>query len=82
MKKAAASSTVKIIVDTVKEASENGTFGKFAIDLTSIKGERELCNINDDLSWLFVPMLIDNPVFMTVVYFHTDDVLFWLIYSI
>ena len=74
MKKAAASNTVKTIVDIVKEASENGTFGKFAIDLMSIKGERELCNINDDLSWLFVPMLIDNPVFMTVIYFHTDDV--------
>jgi len=42
VKKAAASSTVKIIVETVKETSENGTFGKFAIDLTSIKGESEL----------------------------------------
>ena len=42
MKKTGASSTVKIIVETVKETSENGTFGKFAIDLTSIKGESEL----------------------------------------
>ena len=61
MKKAAASNTVKTIVETVKEASENGTFGKFAIDLTSIKGESELWNISDDMSWLFAPMLIENP---------------------
>ena len=63
MKKAAASNTVKTIVDTVKEASENGTFGNFTIDLTSIKAESELCNISDDLSCLFAPMLIENPVF-------------------
>ena len=63
VKKAAASNTVETIVDTVKEASKNGIFGMFAIDLTSIKGESELCNISDDLSWLFAPIVIENPVF-------------------
>ena len=76
VKKTAASSTLNTIVDTVNEASENGTFGNFTIDPASIKAESELCNISDDLSWLFAPMLIDNPVFMTVIYFHPDDVLF------
>ena len=37
MKKAAASNTVKTIVDAIKEASENGTFGNFTIDPSRVK---------------------------------------------
>ncbi|KAK2160869.1 hypothetical protein NP493_1610g01023 [Ridgeia piscesae] len=43
--KAAATKTLETIVDTVKEATKNGSFGNFAIDPESVKVESESYNI-------------------------------------
>ena len=41
MKKAEAKKTLGIIVDTIKEATQNGSFGNFTADPNSITGESE-----------------------------------------
>ena len=41
MKKAAATETLNTIVDTVKKATEDGSFGNFTIDPTSIQATSE-----------------------------------------
>ena len=53
MNNAEATKTLKIIVDTVKEAAQNGTFGNFTADPNSVTGKSESYNIKYDLFRLF-----------------------------
>ena len=44
--KAAAIQTLETIIEIVKEVTQNGLFGNFTVDPTSVTGENEFCNIN------------------------------------
>ena len=54
MNKAKATKTLETILDTVKEAAQDGSFGNFTADPISVTGESESYNIEYDLFRLFV----------------------------
>ena len=58
--KAKATKTLETIIDTVKEATQNGYFGNFTIDPESVKVESESYDIKYDLFRLFANIIISS----------------------
>ena len=58
--KAKATKTLDTIIATVKEATQNGSFGNFTVDSESVKVKSESYNIKYNIFRLFAQMIISS----------------------